>query len=71
VQNDGEIEADVNHQIQVGWLKWKRASGLLCGMKVPLKLKGKFDRSAVKPAILYGTKCWAVKNQHANKIGVR
>jgi len=41
VQNDGEIEADVNHRIQAGWLKWRRASGVLCDKKVPLKLKGK------------------------------
>ena len=39
VQNDGEIEADVNHRIQVGWLKWKRVSSVLCDKKVPLKLK--------------------------------
>ncbi|XP_024635204.1 WD repeat-containing protein ATCSA-1 isoform X1 [Medicago truncatula] len=47
VQNDGEIEADVSHHIQAGWLKWRRASGVLCDKKVPLKLKGKFYRTAV------------------------
>ena len=70
VQNDGEIEADVNHRIQVGWLKWRRASGVLCDKKVPLKLKGKFYRTAVRPAMLYGTECWAVKNQHENQVSV-
>jgi hypothetical protein len=30
VQKDGEIKADVNHRIQVGWLKWRRASCVLC-----------------------------------------
>ena len=48
VQNDGEIEADVNHRIQDGWLKWRRASGVLCDKKVPLKLKGKFYRTTVR-----------------------
>jgi len=38
-------------------LKWRRASGVLCDKKVPLKLKGKFYRTAVRPALLYGTKC--------------
>jgi len=42
VQNDGEIEADVNHGIHTGWLKWRRASGVVCDTKIPLKLKGKF-----------------------------
>jgi len=70
VQNDGEIEADVSHRIQAWWLKWRRASGVLCDKKVPLKLKGKFYRTAVRPAILYGTECWAVKSQHENQVSV-
>jgi hypothetical protein len=68
VQNDGEIEADVSHRIQAGWLKWRRASGVLCYKNVPVKLKGKFYRTAVKSAMLYGTKCW--KSQHENQVSV-
>jgi len=70
VQSDGEIEADVNHRIQAGWLKWRRASCVLCDKKVPLKLKGKFYRTAVRPAMLYGTECWAVKSQRESKVSV-
>ncbi|KAH1221829.1 Craniofacial development protein 2 [Glycine soja] len=69
-QDDGEIDGDVNHRIQAGWMKWRKASGVLCDAKVPIKLKGKFYRTAVRPAILYGTECWAVKSQHENKVGV-
>ncbi|RZC17970.1 Malignant T-cell-amplified sequence 1, partial [Glycine soja] len=47
----------------------EQASGVLCDAKVPIKLKEKFYRTAVRPAILYGTKCWAVKSQHENKVG--
>ncbi|RZB60825.1 Alcohol dehydrogenase-like 6 [Glycine soja] len=70
IQDDGEIDGDVNHRIQAGWMKWRKASGVLCDAKVPIKLKGKFYRTAVRPAILYGTECWAVKSQHENKVGV-
>ncbi|KAH1237173.1 Craniofacial development protein 2 [Glycine max] len=70
IQDDGGIEGDVNHRIQAGWMKWRKASGVLCDAKVPIKLKGKFYRTAVRPAILYGTECWAVKSQHENKVGV-
>ncbi|RZB50734.1 Metal tolerance protein 4 isoform B [Glycine soja] len=70
VEDDGEIEGDVNHRIQAGWMKWRKASGVLCDAKVPIKLKGKFYRTAIRPAILYGTECWAVKSQHENKVGV-
>ncbi|KAH1216587.1 hypothetical protein HKD37_13G036043 [Glycine soja] len=70
IQDDGEIEGDVNRRIQAGWMKWRKASGVLCDAKVPIKLKGKFYRTAVIPAILYGTECWTVKSQHENKVGV-
>nr|KYP34423.1 Retrovirus-related Pol polyprotein LINE-1 [Cajanus cajan] len=70
VQQDAELEGDVHHRIQAGWMKWRRASGVLCDKKVPLKLKGKFYRTAVRPAILYGTECWAAKGKHENKLHV-
>ncbi|KAH1266214.1 Uncharacterized protein GmHk_01G001757 [Glycine max] len=70
IKDDREIEGDVNHRIQAGWMKWRKASGVLCDAKVPIKLKGKFYRTAVRPAILYGTECWAVKSQHETKVGV-
>ena len=51
-------------------MKWRKASGVLCDAKIPIKLKGKFYRTAVRPTILYGTECWTVKSQHENKVGV-
>ncbi|KAH1228828.1 26S proteasome regulatory subunit 8 A [Glycine max] len=48
----------------------EKSIGVLCDAKVPIKLKGKFYRTAVRPAILNGTECWAVKNQHETKVGV-
>lgn len=41
-----------------------------CDTKVLLKLKRKFYRTTVRSAMLYETKCWAVKNKHENKISV-
>ncbi|KAH1194138.1 Craniofacial development protein 2 [Glycine max] len=70
IEDDGEIEGDVNHRIQAGWMKWRKTLGVLCDAKVPIKLKGKFYRTAVRPAILYVTECWAVKSQHETKVGV-
>ena len=26
IQKDGEIDSDVNHKIQAGWLKWRSAT---------------------------------------------
>ncbi|KAK7258655.1 hypothetical protein RIF29_24237 [Crotalaria pallida] len=70
LQQDAEIEGDVNLRIQAGWMKWRSASGVLCDKKVPLKLKGRFYRTAVRPVILYGTECWAAKGTQENKLHV-
>ncbi|KAJ7946136.1 Retrovirus-related Pol polyprotein LINE-1 [Quillaja saponaria] len=70
IQKDGAIEHDVNHRIKAGWVKWRSASGVLCDPKIPNRLKGKFYKSAVRPVMLYGTECWAVKKQHSHKMGV-
>ena len=70
IQDNGEIEQDVNHRIQAGWSKWRSASGFICDKKVPLKLKGKFYRTAIRPAMLYGTECWAAKGEHEHKLSV-
>ncbi|WAH45030.1 hypothetical protein NZD89_29235 (plasmid) [Alicyclobacillus fastidiosus] len=70
IQKDGEIHEDVTHRIKTGWLKWRNASRVLCDSKIPLKLKGKFYRTAIRPALLYDSKCWAVKYQHEQKTSV-
>ncbi|KAM1139557.1 hypothetical protein ACFX19_040433 [Malus domestica] len=51
-------------------LDGKSASGVLCDCRRPLKLKGKFYRTAIRLAMLYGTECWVVKHQHVHKMGV-
>lgn len=70
IQKDGEIDGDVAHRIKAGWLKWKSASGFLCDPGMPRRLKGKFYRTAVRPALLYGTECWAVKHCHDHRMNV-
>ncbi|KAK8953995.1 hypothetical protein KSP39_PZI002179 [Platanthera zijinensis] len=67
---DGGIDKDVTHRIHAGWLKWRGESGILCDRKLPLKLKGKFYRTAIRAAILYGSECWAVNFVHEKKMGV-
>ncbi|KAF3647730.1 hypothetical protein FXO38_07114 [Capsicum annuum] len=43
---------------------------VLCDKKVPPKLKGKFYRVIVWPAMLYRIECWPVKNSHIQKLKV-
>jgi hypothetical protein len=54
LQKNEDIDEDVSHRIKADWLKWRQASDVLCGSRVPLKLKGRFYRTAIRPAMLYG-----------------
>jgi hypothetical protein len=53
LQKNGDIDEDVSHRIKADWLKWRQASGVLCDPRVPLKLKDKFYRTAIRSAMLY------------------
>ncbi|KAG5590019.1 hypothetical protein H5410_040533 [Solanum commersonii] len=70
IQGSGDIDDDVTHRIGVAWMKWRLASGVLCDKKIPSRLKGKFYRVVVRPALLYGAECWPVKNAHVQKMHV-
>ncbi|VFQ77401.1 unnamed protein product [Cuscuta campestris] len=68
IQADGELDADVGHRVGVAWAKWRLASGVLWYPKISTRMKGKFYRSVVRPAMLYGAECWAVKKTHVRRL---
>ena len=41
VTNTASCEEDVNHRINVAWLKWRENSSIFCDRKMPPKMKGK------------------------------
>jgi hypothetical protein len=64
IQKDGELDNNVAHRIKAGLLKWRSATSILYNRNIPLYLKEKFYRTDVRPALLYGTECWAIKGCH-------
>ncbi|GER31105.1 calcium-transporting ATPase 3 family protein [Striga asiatica] len=44
--------------------------GVLCDKRVPQRLKGKFYRTAIRTAMLYGAECWPTKRQHVQQLSV-
>jgi hypothetical protein len=70
LQKDGDIDEDLSHRIKASWLKWRQASGVLCDLRVPLKLKGKFYRTVIRPAMLYGAECWPTKRWYVQQLSV-
>ncbi|XP_038726438.1 uncharacterized protein LOC120017335 [Tripterygium wilfordii] len=51
-QEDRDISDDVVNRMKNGWDKWKSESGILCDRIIPSRFKGKFYRSAIRPANL-------------------
>ena len=50
---DGSEEWEVTRRIQAGWKNWREVSGVLCDMRMPVKLKGKVYKTVVRPAMMY------------------
>nr|GEV81607.1 hypothetical protein [Tanacetum cinerariifolium] len=70
IHRSGRIDEDVAHRIRAGWVKWRATSGVLCDRRIPLKLKGKFYKVAIRPAMLYGSECWPITKAQANRVEV-
>ncbi|XP_075095152.1 uncharacterized protein LOC142173457 [Nicotiana tabacum] len=70
IQGNGEIHEDVTYSIGAGWMRWRLALRVLCDKNVPPRLKGKFYKVVVRPAIFYGDECWPVKKSHVQKMSV-
>ena len=48
----------------------EKTSGVICDRKVQDKVKGKFYRTTIRPALSYGSECWAIKKQQEHKMDV-
>uniref|UniRef100_A0A2A4JTH5 Reverse transcriptase domain-containing protein n=1 Tax=Heliothis virescens TaxID=7102 RepID=A0A2A4JTH5_HELVI len=70
ISSDGGIERDVTHRTTTGWMKWRQLTGVMCDKRMPIRLKGKLYKTAIRPAILYGTECWASTKRHLSKLHV-
>ena len=66
--SEGGSQADVNNRIRIGWMKWNEVSGVMCDRKMPVKLKDKVFKTIIRPALTYGSECWAVKKKDENKL---
>ena len=66
--SEGGSQADVNNRIRIGWMKWKKVSGVICDRKMPVELKDKVFKTIIRPAMTYGSECCAVKKKDENKL---
>ncbi|KAK2821002.1 hypothetical protein Q5P01_023961 [Channa striata] len=50
-------------RVEAGWNGWRKVSGVLCDRRVSARLKGKVNRTVVRPALLYGLETVAVRKR--------
>ena len=70
VMDDGGLDSEVDHRIQCAWLNWRRSSGILCDKRISAKVKGKFYKCVVRPAMMYGSETWPIKKAQERKLEV-
>lgn len=68
MQKEGTCDADLNHRVSTGWMKWQQNSAIFCDKKMPPKLKGRLYNTVVRPALIYGTECWTMNKNLEHKI---
>ncbi|XP_039276063.1 uncharacterized protein LOC120349649 [Nilaparvata lugens] len=68
ISHDGSIDADISSRINTGWIKWRELTGVLCDKRMPVPIKGKVYKAAVRPAMLYGSECWPLKKQQEDRL---
>lgn len=69
-QNDGDIDRDVKNRMNAGWMKWRQVSGTICDRRMPFKLKGKIYKTVIRPVVMYGSECWAMKKKDEQRMHV-
>lgn len=68
ISEDCSIDADVIQRTTSGWVKWRTLTGVSCDTKMPIRTNGKVSKTAVRPALLYGTEGWAAKKAQEQKL---
>ena len=66
MEETGGMATEITQIVSAAWINWKICSGVLCDRRMPVNLKGKFKKTVVRPALLYGSETWATtKGQEA------
>ena len=61
INASGGCKAAVTARVRSGWKQFRECEEVLHGRRFPLKIKGKVYRCCVRPAILYGSETWCLK----------
>lgn len=68
IQDNASLEEEVRNRTRAAWSKWREVSGVVCDRRMPLWLKGKVYKAVLRPVLLYGSECWALKKREEQAI---
>ena len=68
IDGSGGCGNDVDGRIKVGCSRWRDLSGVIYDKKVPVKLKSNMYKTVVRPAMVYGSECWALRKQEEQRL---
>ena len=68
IARDGTIDKDVDLRVQAAWSSWRKLAGVLYDRTIPLRLKARVYEAIIRPALTYGSECWAMKVTNKRKI---
>ncbi len=68
IDKDGTIDRDVDLRLQAAWSSWRKFTGVLYDRNIPLRFKAKIYDTIIRPALTYGSECWAMKVTNKRKI---
>ena len=54
LHNDGKSDREIKRQVQGGWNAWRKITGVLCDIRIALRVQGKINKVAVRPAMVFG-----------------
>ena len=63
METEGGSNKAVKQRVKSAWMKWREMSGVICDRKIPKKLKSKIYKSVLRPVMLYGAECWAMRKK--------
>ena len=66
VEETRGMATEITRRVSAAWRNWKRCSGVLCDRRMPVKVKEKVYKPAVRPALLYGAVTWATTRGQEN-----
>ena len=69
IDKDGTIDRDVDLRVRAAWsTSWRKLTGVLYDRKIPPRLKANVYEAIIRPALTYGSECWAMKVTNKRKI---